>query len=99
MKDESDRRTIFNECLDLNYLFTATDSLDIDAYKTGNMIRYINHAAHGYQNCNAGARFVKGNHRIFIFACRDIKKGEELFFDYMFGNKIKWIKNYNILNK
>jgi hypothetical protein len=97
-KDESDRRTVFNECLDLNYLFTVTDSLDIDAYKVGNFTRYINHAAYGYQNCSAGSRFVNGSYKIFIFAMRDIKKGEELFFDYMFGNKIKWVKNYNILH-
>jgi hypothetical protein len=38
-KNESDRRSVFNEYLGLNYLFQLTDSHDIDAYKIGNQMR------------------------------------------------------------
>jgi hypothetical protein len=40
MKEETDKRTIFNEQLGLNYLFGITDCLDIDAYRIGNEMRY-----------------------------------------------------------
>jgi len=38
-KEETDRRTLFNEQLGLNYLFQQTETVDIDAYRLGNNMR------------------------------------------------------------
>lgn len=40
-KEESDRRSIFNEQSGLNYLFEISNITDIDAYRVGNEMRYI----------------------------------------------------------
>jgi hypothetical protein len=38
-KEETDRRSVFNEMLGLNYFFQLTKSVDIDAYRIGNEMR------------------------------------------------------------
>lgn len=38
-KDETERRSIFNDQLGLNYLFQVTNTCDIDAYRIGNEMR------------------------------------------------------------
>lgn len=39
-KEETERRSIFNDQLGLNYLFQLTETTDIDAYRVGNEMRY-----------------------------------------------------------
>ena len=58
------------------FYFHVDDDRVIDGAVHGNAARWINHACE--PNCEAEDR----DGRIFIKALRDIKPGEELFFDY-----------------
>jgi uncharacterized protein len=57
-------------------LFAVDEKLVIDATRTGNSARYINHS------CRPNCESVDERERIYIEAIRDIRKGEELTYDY-----------------
>lgn len=83
-KDESEKRAwaqhaIAEETGDAAvYIFTLNKRWDIDGNVPWNTARLINHSCD--PNCEA---WVVGK-KIFIHALRDIKKGEEMGFDYGF---------------
>lgn len=58
------------------YLFQLDDTYDIDGSVSWNTARYINHS------CNPNCEAVNEDGHIQIFALKDIKKGEELHYDY-----------------
>ncbi|CAH8308375.1 unnamed protein product [Eruca vesicaria subsp. sativa] len=62
------------------YLCQVNSNMVIDATYKGNKSRYINHS------CNPNAKMQKwvndGEIRIAIFATRDIKKGDDVTYDY-----------------
>ena len=60
------------------YIFTLDDKWDIDGNVPWNTARLINHSCE--PNCEA---WIVGR-KIYIYSLRDIKKGEELSFDYGF---------------
>ena len=95
-KDELERRSIINMAFERNYGFELTEEFDIDATRFGNLLRYVNHSSYGYENCYAREKFVRGDIKIVIFAKRNIKKGEELYFDYHMKNS-PWVLKYNKL--
>ncbi len=59
------------------YLFEVSKKKTIDGSVRWNTARYINHVC-SKQNCEVD--IIKG--RVFIYAKRNIKPGEELFYDY-----------------
>ena len=67
-KEESNRRGVEREEL--------AKKTDIDGNFDYNDARYINHA------CRTNSESVCENGRIFIYATRDIKKGEEILYNY-----------------
>jgi len=68
----------------------------IDAKLIGNNLRYVNHSKKN-KNCFTKIIFAEGIHKILFFAERDIKKYEELFFDYdgwgTMKEKYTWIND------
>ncbi len=82
-KAESDRRADIpleenkkNPELGAVYIFTLNKKHDIDGHVKYNTARYINHSCD--PNCESD--IIKG--KIWIVALRDIKKGEELSYNY-----------------
>jgi len=61
------------------YLFDLNNRYDLDGDFDYNTARLINHSCN--PNCEVGGKGLK----LWIFALRDIKKGEELSYDYGFG--------------
>ncbi|KAG9457142.1 hypothetical protein H6P81_001650 [Aristolochia fimbriata] len=62
------------------YFMTLNGSEVIDACAKGNLGRFINHSCE--PNCRTEKWMVNGEVCIGLFALRDIKKGEEVTFDY-----------------
>jgi SET domain-containing protein len=58
------------------YIFTLDKKFDIDGNVDWNTARYINHS------CNPNCEAVNEDGHIWIMALRDIKKGEELCYNY-----------------
>lgn len=82
-KKESDRRAqtplennAENEELGAVYLFEINKKYDLDGYVPYNTARFINHSCE--PNCESD--IVKGH--VWIIALRDIKKGEEISYNY-----------------
>ncbi|KHN77835.1 putative histone-lysine N-methyltransferase lin-59 [Toxocara canis] len=63
-----------------HYALNLCPGFVIDAYRKGNMARFVNHSC--APNCEMQRWSVNGQHRIGLFALRSIDKGEELTYDY-----------------
>lgn len=81
-KEESNRRGIEREEFAKKtgdgavYIFELDDEWDIDGNFEYNDARLINHA------CRTNSESVSEDGRIYIYATRDIKKGEEILYNY-----------------
>ena len=64
---------------DITYLFTLNKKYLLDGDFKYNIARLVNHSCN--PNCEVDGKGLK----LWIFALRDIKKGEELSYDYGFG--------------
>lgn len=87
VRREARRGNVFDEASNTSYLFTLldTEGIWVDAAIYGNLSRYINHAGDGDKrgaNITPKIVYVNGEFRIRFTAMRDIKTGEELFFNY-----------------
>ncbi|GMH79550.1 hypothetical protein TrST_g4568 [Triparma strigata] len=67
------------------YVLELAKGIYIDARSKGGVARYINHCC--TPNCTMEKWKVRGNYRMVVFALRDIKKDEELTFDYKWDRR------------
>lgn len=65
-----------------SYMFRVDVDRIIDATKTGNFARFINHCCE--PNCTAEIIEVNQEKKVVIYANRDIAVGEEITYDYKF---------------
>jgi len=77
-KKETDRNPKYDNEKAI-YLFNVNSRYDMDGDFEHNTARLINHSCS--PNCEVAGKGLK----LWIFALRDIKKGEELSYDYGFG--------------
>lgn len=87
VRREARRGDVFDEESNISYVFTLLEDegIWVDAAIYGNLSRYINHASeHDRTGSNITPRilYVNGEYRIKFTALRDIRAGEELFFNY-----------------
>ncbi|KAK0618076.1 hypothetical protein B0T17DRAFT_536838 [Bombardia bombarda] len=87
VRREARRGDVFNEESNSSYLFTLLEheGIWVDAAIYGNLSRYINHASEYDRkgsNITPKILYVNGEYRIKFTGLRDIKAGEELFFNY-----------------
>jgi hypothetical protein len=78
---ECGRRSEVYDKVKMSFIFDLNDEVVIDAYRYGNVERFINHSRK-YANCKPVVKLVNGEHRIGFFALQDLEVGVELFFDY-----------------
>ncbi|KAA6418158.1 MAG: histone-lysine N-methyltransferase EZA1-like [Trebouxia sp. A1-2] len=77
---EADRRGKAYDRDSNTYLFDLNDEWVIDAKHRGNKMRFANHSNEA--NCRVQIMMVDGDHRVAIFAAKDIPTGTELLYDY-----------------
>ncbi|ORY54543.1 uncharacterized protein BCR38DRAFT_147500 [Pseudomassariella vexata] len=89
VRREARRGDVFDEESNSSYLFTLLEQegIWVDAAIYGNLSRYINHQDDADKRglgCNITPKilYVNGEYRIKFSSMRDIKAGEELFFNY-----------------
>ena len=85
-RSEAERRGLFYDNKDLTFLFSLNKDLDLDSTRRGNKAKYANCNS---KNPNMTIRMmtVKGDHRVGLYAKRNILAGEELDFDYGYGKE------------
>ncbi|KAL1625102.1 hypothetical protein SLS56_007529 [Neofusicoccum ribis] len=86
-KEEGSRRGAVYQHLKTNYLFDLNRAQEVDSTRAGNKLRFINNSAKS-PNCEPRVMLCNTIVRIGMFATKDIKAGEELFFNYNYPEEV-----------
>jgi SET domain len=90
-QEEADRRGPVYDRRNLSYLFNLDKDSAIDQHRKGNKSKFVNHGDAAVANCTPKVVLCRGDHRIGIFALRDLREQEELLFDYNYvPGKFDW---------
>ena len=81
-QEEADRRGQVYDRRVSSYLFNLNDRNALDAETRGSALRFANHSTN--PNCIPKVVLVDSEHRVAIFAKKDIPAGTELFYDYRY---------------
>jgi len=65
-----------------SYMFRIDNEMIVDATKCGNLSRFINHSCD--PNCYAKIITIEGRKKIVIYSRKEIKRDEEITYDYKF---------------
>jgi histone-lysine N-methyltransferase EZH2 len=79
-QEETERRGKIYKKAKCSYMFGLNEDYCIDAARMGGNIRFANHSSK--PNCKVKIVMVAGDHRIGIYADKNIEIGEELTYDY-----------------
>ncbi|SJK86449.1 SET domain [Babesia microti strain RI] len=82
------REDAYEKCMGSStYLFRADDNRVIDATKTGNLARFVNHSCDPNAYTNTVHDEYNGPH-VGIYASRDIAPGQEIFYNYRLSESV-----------
>ncbi|MFT4305072.1 MAG: SET domain-containing protein [Candidatus Woesearchaeota archaeon] len=87
-RKEGDKRAILQAKKNAIYVFNLNEKYDIDGSDNGNGAQFINHS------CSPNCETINYDDKeIWISAIKNIKKGEELAYDYGFDEEIDCLCN------
>ena len=92
-KAANERDLIYDE-VEVTYMFMLNSFFVLDSWEFGNKLRYANHSTKD-SNCVADIIYACGQYKVVLKATKNIKRFNEILFDYKLTKKYKWLQDFN----